>query len=99
MAHLLLEHEFDGILFTDGKCGRRDPVTKQMESEATELSGELLLPQVAARRAAIAGKTDDEVAELFDVSIEFARWRMNATGARKIAQRTAAKQTRTVMGR
>jgi Zn-dependent peptidase ImmA (M78 family) len=90
MAHLLLEHEFDRILFTDGMRGCRNPATKEMEYEAAEL----LLPSAAARWAAALKKTDEEVADLFDVSVEFARWRMNATGARLIAQRAARKRTR-----
>ncbi|MGH3716503.1 MAG: ImmA/IrrE family metallo-endopeptidase [Micromonosporaceae bacterium] len=92
MAHLLLEHEFDRILFTDGKRGCRNPSTKQMEQEAAELSGELLLPAAAARRAAVRKISDEEVADLYDVSVEFARWRLNATGARLIAQRAAQKR-------
>ena len=92
MAHLLLEHEFDRILFADGKRGCRNPAAREMEEEAAELSGELLLPLAAVRRAAAAKKSDDEVADIFDVSTEFARWRMNVTGARLIAQRAARKR-------
>jgi hypothetical protein len=94
MAHLLLEHEFDRILFTDGKRGCRNPATKSMEDEAAELSGELLLPADAARRAAAFGKSDEEVANFFDVSPEFARWRMNVTGARLTASRAARRRVR-----
>jgi Zn-dependent peptidase ImmA (M78 family) len=92
MAHLLLEHEFGRILFADGKRGCRNPATREMEDEAAELSGELLLPLAAARRAAAAKKSDEEVADIFDISTEFARWRMNVTGARLIAQRAARKR-------
>jgi len=92
MAHLLLEHEFDRILFTNGKRGCANPASKEMETQAAELSGELLLPAAAARRAAVYGLSDDQVAERFDVSAEFARWRLNVTGARRIASRTARKK-------
>jgi hypothetical protein len=95
MAHLLLEHEFDRVLFTDGKRGCRNPATREMEEEAAELSGELLLPAAAAARAAVAGKTDEQVGDLFDVSTEFARWRLNVTGARLIAHRAASKRATT----
>src|SRR2546423_15610995 len=46
MAHLLLEHEFDRILFsTDNKGGGcRNPASRDLESEAVELGAELLLP-------------------------------------------------------
>ena len=94
MAHLLLEHEFDRILFTNGNRGCANPASKEMESQAAELSGELLLPCAAARRAAVYGRTDDQVADQFDVSTEFARWRMNVTGARKIASRAARTRSR-----
>jgi hypothetical protein len=62
-----------------------------MEGQAAELSGELLVPGAAARRAAAHGRSDDQVADQFDVSTEFARWRMNVTGARRIATRAAAR--------
>lgn len=92
MAHLLLEHKFDTVILTDSQHGCRDQVSKSAEAEAAELGAELLLPAAATRRAAAAGKTDEQVAQLYDVSIELARWRMNATGARIIAQRTAKKK-------
>jgi hypothetical protein len=94
MAHLLLEHEFDRILFTNGKRGCANPTSKMMEDQAAELSGELLLPAAAARRAAAFRQTDVQVADQFDVSPEFARWRMNVTGARVIASRAASKRSR-----
>lgn len=94
MAHLLLEHEFDRILFTNGKRGCANPASKEMEGQAAELSGELLVPGAAARRAAAYGRSDDQVADHFDVSTELARWRMNVTGARRIASRAAHKRSR-----
>lgn len=94
MAHLLLEHEFDRILFTNGNRGCANPTSKEMEDQAAELSGELLLPAAGARRAAAYGRSDDQVADQFDVSTEFARWRMNVTGARRIASRAACKRSR-----
>jgi hypothetical protein len=51
----------------------------------------LLVPWAAALRAARAKKSDEEVAELFDVSERLAGWRMNGTGARIVAQRMADK--------
>ena len=38
--------------------------------------------------------TDEDVARRFGISVQFARWRMNATGARKIAKRAFAKRGR-----
>ncbi|MFD5648974.1 ImmA/IrrE family metallo-endopeptidase [Streptomyces sp. NPDC127039] len=92
MSHLLLEHEFDGILFADGGCRDLGAEMTAREQEAAYLSGEILIPTKAAVVAALARRTDEEVAAQFDVSLRFAAWRMNATGARKIAQRTMQKR-------
>ncbi|QFZ77389.1 ImmA/IrrE family metallo-endopeptidase [Streptomyces fagopyri] len=92
MSHLILEHEFEGILFADGGCRELGPEMAVKERQASDLSGELLIPMSAAIAAALAKKSDEEVAEQFDVSVRFAAWRMNASGARKIAQRTLQKR-------
>lgn len=86
MAHVIGEHKFGTSLVNERGCRTAD---KFQEDEAAEISGELLVPSDAARRLARQGTTDDEVALRFGVSIELARWRMNATGARIIAQRAA----------
>lgn len=85
MAHVLLEHPFGLTLTDDNGC--RSAVA-EIEEEATELSGELLIPTGAARLAALKGWPDQSVANHFGVSLPMARWRMNVTGARKIAART-----------
>ncbi len=92
MSHLLLEHEFEGILFADGGCRDLGPEMALKEKQAAALSGELLIPMAAAIRAALSGRTDEQVAEQFDVSLQFAAWRLNASGARRIAQRTLQKR-------
>jgi hypothetical protein len=92
MAHVLLEHEFDRVMFSaEGRRGCANPANKDQEWEAAELGAELLLPQAAAYAAARAGRSDDEVANLFDVSLRVASWRMDGTGARIVAQRVAEK--------
>jgi len=91
MAHVLLEHPF-GLTLT-GEDGCR-PAAAEIEREATELSGELLIPTDAARLAAFRGWSDRCVADHFRVSVPMARWRMNATGARKIAARSSNKRVR-----
>ncbi len=94
MAHVLLEHEF-GVLVTDGtgcRPGPRPTSSSAVEQEATELSGELLVPCDAARAAAFRDWTDASVARHYRVSERLARWRMNVTGARRIACRTRAKR-------
>lgn len=86
MAHVIGEHKFGTSLVNEGGCRTAD---KLQEDEAAEIAGELLVPSDAARRLARRKVTDDEVALRFGVSIELARWRMNATGVRIIAQRAA----------
>jgi len=86
MAHVVGEHKFGTSLVNERGCRMADKV---QEDEAAEISGELLIPFEAAKRLARQKATDDEVALRFGVSSELARWRMNATGARIIAQRAA----------
>ncbi|MEU3273975.1 ImmA/IrrE family metallo-endopeptidase [Saccharomonospora sp. NPDC006951] len=84
MAHVLLEHDF-GFLLTENQGCRSS--ASEAESEAAELSGELLVPRDAARTAAFRGWTDYSVARYFRVSESMARWRMNTSAARRIARR------------
>ena len=90
ISHVVLEHPFAATLTDAGRCR---VMNREHEDEAAELSGELLLPTEAARRLAFNSVDDPEVAQRFGISLEFARWRMNATGARKIAMRAHAKRT------
>jgi Zn-dependent peptidase ImmA (M78 family) len=66
------------------------------EDEAAEIAGELLVPFDAAKKLARRKATNDEVALQFGVSVELARWRMDSTGARIIAQRQAAAYGRAI---
>ncbi|PRX45357.1 Zn-dependent peptidase ImmA (M78 family) [Prauserella shujinwangii] len=93
MAHVLLEHEF-GLLLTEDETCRGG--SRTVEREAAELSGELLIPCAAARVAAFRRWTDTTVARHFRVSRRMARWRMNATGARTVAQRCVDKRRNAV---
>ncbi len=87
MAHVTLEHAFSVSLVTERGCRTSD---RQQEEEAAELAGELLLPFDAARSLARRGVVNEDAALVFGVSPEVARWRLDSTGARKIAARTAA---------
>lgn len=91
VAHVTLEHPFAATLTNFKDC--RVSVAAH-EAEAAELGGELLLPTEAAQRLAYDNANDEEVARRFGVSVQFAGWRMNATGARKIASRARAKRSR-----
>jgi hypothetical protein len=88
LAHVVLEHEFGVSLSADErKCG----LGGDQEDEADWLSGEMLIPYDGAFRLARANATDQQAAELFDVSLAVARWRMNHSGARKVVERTRSK--------
>jgi Zn-dependent peptidase ImmA (M78 family) len=91
MAHVVLEHPFAAALTDSTGCR---VANRALETEAAELSGELLLPSDAAKRLALDGVSDEVAAERFGVSVDLARWRLNATGARKIAARAHAKRRR-----
>lgn len=91
-AHLVLEHKFQAGFADDSR--RCQLTNADQEAEAAELSGELLLPFEAAKFMAIRGISDEEVAARFDVSVEIAKWRLNSTGARRIAQRSRNKSRR-----
>ena len=64
------------------------------EDEAAEIAGELLVPFDAAKLLARRKATNEEVALQFGVSVDLARWRMDATGARLIARRRATASSR-----
>lgn len=87
LGHFLLEHDFDDVLLTDDGCRQFDP---KIEKEAKFFSGELLVLEKAAQWAAFREWTDEQVAEHFDVSLPFARWRMS--GARVMARRALQRQ-------
>lgn len=87
MSHIVLEHNFGLALLMPDGCRA---VAPDIEEEAAWLAGELLIPYVVALKAARAGWTDEQVAEHFQVSPRLAAWRMNHSGARKVAERQLA---------
>jgi hypothetical protein len=86
LAHVVLEHEFGVSLSDERKCG----LGGDQEEEADWLSGEMLIPTDGAFRLARVNATDEQAALAFDVSLAVARWRMNHSGARKVAARARA---------
>jgi hypothetical protein len=86
LGHLLLEHEFAASLIGGDHERLFD---KAKEKQANFMAGELLIPEVAARKAAFANWTNDEVAVVYGVSMQFAQMQMK--GVRIFAQRTARK--------
>ncbi len=87
MSHVVLEHPFGDLLLTDEGCRCHDP---RKEREAMDLAGELLVPTKAVINAAFSEKTNQQVAALFGVSIQFAQMRM--AGPRKIVERSIQKR-------
>ena len=93
LAHIFGEHKFGTSLVNERGCRLADQL---QEDEAAEIGGELLIPFEAARQLACRKATNEEVALQFGVSTDLARWRMDATGARLIAQRQAAAYRRAI---
>lgn len=91
MSHVTLERNFARTIVDARGCRLTD---REQEDEAAELSGELLIPFQAARWSAHRDLSDQAVADKFAVSIDVARWRMNSTGARRIAARRATDSNR-----
>ncbi|MCW2629853.1 MAG: hypothetical protein JWR48_6575 [Mycobacterium sp.] len=60
---------------------------QNVEDQATGLAAALLVPERAALSVARGRRTLEEAAEDFGVSAQMMRWRLNATGAHKHAQR------------
>ena len=89
LAHHLLEHPFSEIMITDDGCHYVD---RELEKQATYLSGQLLIPERAAKRAAFDGWSNLTVAETFEVSEQFAQMQMY--GMRVLADRALARQRR-----
>jgi Zn-dependent peptidase ImmA (M78 family) len=95
MAHVVLEHPFTAGLVNERGCRLAN---REHEAEAAELGGELLLPFEAALVLARRDASEAEAADQFHVSVEVARWRLNGTGARRIAQRQRAAYERARRG-
>lgn len=89
VAHVVCEHPFATTLVNEHGCRLVD---NRAERDAKDLSAELLIPTCAAVRMAWSDATDEQVAARFQVSIPFARWRMNAGGARTIVRRSRARR-------
>jgi Zn-dependent peptidase ImmA (M78 family) len=81
LGHHLLEHAFDAALLGEDHERLFD---KTKEKQANFMAGELLVPEVAARKAAHAKWTNAQVAFTYGVSEQFAQMQMK--GARVIAQ-------------
>jgi hypothetical protein len=72
IGHHLLEHSFESVIL--GEDHKRQ-FNKDQEQQAMFISGELLIPEEAARKAAYADWDNTKVAQYFDVSEQFAQMR------------------------
>ena len=87
LGHLLLEHPFAAVILGDSHA---DSFASSYEKQAKFMAGELLIPQTAARRAAFAEWTNEQVSVQFGVSAQFAQMQMS--GAREYAKNALARQ-------
>jgi hypothetical protein len=90
VSHILLEHPLTTRILDERRCG----ASRTLEVEADELAGELLLPRDAVVRAVLRRAAVWQIAEEFGVSEAFATWRINVTGASRIASRTRSRSNR-----
>lgn len=86
LGHHLLEHPFDAVILGEDHERQFD---KEQERQAKFVSGELLVPEEAAKKAAYSNWTNAQVAAAFGVSEQFAQMQMK--GPRVLAQRAAKK--------
>lgn len=93
---MILQHRFGVSPLADE---RKYGLGGEQEDEADWLSGEMLIPHDGALRLARADASDEQAAQVFDVSLAVARWRMNHSDARKIVERARSKSARFRRGR
>lgn len=87
LGHLLLEHPFAEVHLSDSHAGS---FAANHEKQATFMAGELLIPQTAAKRAAFADWTNEQISARYGVSTQFAQMQMS--GPRVYARRSRARQ-------
>lgn len=89
VAHFEAEHDPSPAWTSeDSSCGGG---SKEQELEAAELAGALLVPQGAAKVAAIRGVAPRSIALRFNVSVEMAEWRMRMSGGYNIRDKSNRK--------
>lgn len=81
LAHDMLGHDLSEIREVDGMPFRT--CNPGEEEEATAFGGTLLLPRPLLLSAARRGATIEQIASQYDVTVEMARFRYNATGVAK----------------
>ncbi|WP_411879761.1 ImmA/IrrE family metallo-endopeptidase [Polaromonas sp. YR568] len=86
LAHIILGHSMSELTQESG--GRH--YNKELEDEAACLSGVLLLPQAAALWVLRSGKSTEQSAADFNISMQMMTMRLNQSGAKVIVSRTGS---------
>lgn len=82
LAHALLQHPPDN-------CGLAPEQVKLHEAEAAHFGGVLMLSSQQAQQIALQRLSAEEASSRFHVSLEMLRYRLNVTGAKRVASRKA----------
>ncbi len=89
LSHVLLDHKLSEIRLIASVPFRT--CSPDQEEGATNLGGTLMLPRPLLLRAARQGLSTDDIAELYGVTTDMARFRLNRTGVtRQLQNRTTA---------
>lgn len=83
LAHVMLKHDLSEIREVDGMPFRT--CRPDEEEEATAFGGTLLLPRPLLLSAARRRASIEQIANQYEVTVEMARFRYNATGVAKQA--------------
>jgi len=84
LAHIILGHSLTEL--TEESGGRH--YNKELEDEAACLSGVLLLPRAAAISVVASGKSVEQAASEFNISVKMMTMRLNQSGAKTIMSRS-----------
>lgn len=83
LAHVMLKHDLSEVREVDGMPFRT--CKPDEEEEATAFGGTLLLPRPLLLSAARRRASIEQIASQYEVTVEMARFRFNATGVAKQA--------------
>jgi len=86
LAHIILGHSPSELTKESG--GRH--YNKELEDEAACLSGVLLLPRAAAISVVASGKSVEQAASEFNISVKMMTMRLNQSGAKTIMSRSSS---------
>jgi len=79
ISRILLGEETTGAI-NDQMAATRDRLAKELEDEADWLAGTMLAPREGLVKLRRRGLTNDQIADVFNISIDLATWRLRMTG-------------------